>query len=257
MDNKNETSGETLTREQRINKLLDESRGSNIIEEKPFSEFPDDISNPEVKEEKTETGGTKVRIPASRLKTLTTKVSELEEKLKAAQAIDERISKIENHIESKQELPDWWKSEYGEGDAQLKAYKIFQRGLREQLKEELRVENEQKALEEAEREKKIASIEESFDNQMDELEESLGRKLTESQKEEIFDIIEEYSPMEDGKYTSYMSIQNAYNLANKIQKPNAAKTEMAKIADIKSSNTYSANDTGPLVHGSWRKKYGL
>ena len=89
---------------------------------------------------------------------------------------------------------------------------------------------------------------------MNELQESLGRDLTDNQKGELMDIVGEYSPMEDGKYTAYMSLEKAHGIWQKGQ-GNAGKHEMARIAGTQSQGSSNTVSLERPQWGDWRKKY--
>ncbi len=125
------------------------------------------------------------------------------------------------------------------------------------MKRALQEEEAKQEAAEQERTERIQSIEKSFDDQMDELEDSIGRDLTSSQKSELLDIVGEYSPQEDGKYTAYMSVEKAYELWSKGQGRDAGKQEMARIAGSQSSGgTVQQSSPERPSWGDWRKRFG-
>ena len=204
----------------------------------------------------------KVRIRASRLNTLTTELEELRTKVSGMSASEQRIAALEAQLASNRnqedELPEWWKEAYGDTDISKQGYKNQQRVMREEMRRALQEEEAKQKAAEQERTERIQSIEKSFDDQMDGLEESLGRDLTSSQKSELLDIIGEYSPQEDGKYTAYMSVEKAYELWSKGQGNDAGKQEMARIAGSQSSGgTVQSSSTERPQWGDWRKRFGV
>lgn len=264
MDTPEKTSPKT--REERINELLSQSAAEAVSSIKGpslstlISDEPKEVEA-ESEVEDDESNDKKVRIPRSRLKTLTSKVSELEARLAESQTYQERVAALEAQINSNrahEELPDWWKQDYGEGDEQAKAYKAFKRGLQEELKQQMEVQYAEQARAEAARQERVRSTEQSFDEQMEELEDTLGRNLTDNQKSELLEIVEEYSPQEDGSYTAYMPISKAYKLWQNNQSTNVAKKEMASIAGIQSSGNSSqqSQSSAPPQWGDWRKRFG-
>lgn len=253
------------TREERIAELLDGSAKDAVDQIKGPSlsdlttpEEETAAPAPESEEEETPTGGKKVRIPASRLKTLTSELEELRGQVSSFQKSQERIAALENQINSKGEddLPDWWKEAYGDNDISKQGYKNQQRIMREEMKRELAEREAQHEAEETERVERINAIEQTFDEQMDGLEETIGRELTDNQKAEIMDIVGEYSPAKNGKYEAYMDISKAYDIWQKGQGGNAAKQEMARIAGIQSSNSGNTQSSSERPQwGDWRKRF--
>ncbi len=262
MENENKTV--SLTRDERIKELLDKSGADAVgsIKGPSLSDMTQAEEKTEVleaEEEETESGGKKVRIPVSRLKTLTSKVSELEAQLQESKSYAERVAALEAQLNSNKddELPDWWKEAYGDSDVSRQGYKNQQRIMREELIRVTKEQEAQRQAEEAEREARISSIEQSFDEQMDELSETIGRELTATQKSELLDIVGEYSPQENGRYVAYMPVSKAYDIWQKGQNVNNGKQEMARIAGIQSTGGSVSSAPERPQWGDWRKKFGL
>lgn len=255
------------TRDERIAELLEKSGAeavgaikgpslSDAIQPEAKVEENDTV---DAEVEETQSGGKKVRIPASRLKTLTSKVSELEAKLQKSSAYTERIAALEAQINNKSEedLPQWWKDSYGDDENSKLGYKNQQRIMREELKRGLQEQERERIAQETERTERIQAIEQSFDSQMDELEDSIGRELTATQKSELLDIVGEYSPMDGDKYIAYMPVSKAYDIWQKGQNLNSGKQEMARIAGIQSTGSATAQSSQERPQwGDWRKRFG-
>ncbi len=257
---------ETKTRDERIEELLAGSGTDAVSAIKGPSlatlTQPEAVNEdaPEVNEDEG-SKDKKVRIRASRLNTLTTELDELRTKVSSMSASEQRIAALEAQLASSRnqddELPEWWKDAYGDTDISKQGYKNQQRVMREEMKRALQEEEAKQEAAEQERTERIQSIEKSFDDQMDELEETLGRDLTSSQKSELLDIVGEYSPQEDGKYTAYMSVEKAYELWSKGQGRDAGKQEMARIAGSQSSGgTVQQSSAERPSWGDWRKRFG-
>lgn len=249
------------TREERINELLEQSgtnaasaiKGpslSDLVPVEPRADAKD------LEEEETPTGGKKVRIPASRLKTLTSKVEQLEAQLQERNTYADRVAALEQQLASKgeEDIPEWWTEAYGDTDVAKKGYKDQQRVMREELKRSMAEQDAQRQAVEAERTARIESIEQSFDDQMDELEETLGRTLTATQKGELLDIVGEYSPMDGGKYVAYMPVEKAYDIWTKSQ-GDAGKRAMADLGAIQSSGSTATPSPDRPQMGDWRKRF--
>lgn len=253
---------ETKTRDERIAELLEKSgaeavsaiKGPSLSDIAPVESKT--VVAPEADEEETPTSGKKVRIPASRLKTLTTEVDQLRT---TTQTYAERVAALEAQInasKTEEELPDWWKEAYGDNDVSKQGYKNQVRIMREELQRGLHQMEEQRQAEEVERAERVEAIESSFDDQMEALEESLGRELTSTQKAELLDIVGEYSPMEGDRYIAYMPVEKAYDIWQKGQ-GSTAKREMANIAGIQSSGSSSTSSSPERPQwGDWRKRFG-
>lgn len=260
------------TRDERISELLaksakdvvDSIKGPSLGDlTQPIGKTEEGAENiPDAEVEDTQTGGKKVRIPASRLKTLTSEIKELRERTQASQKYEERIAVLESQIKSSKtnedDLPDWWKAAYGDTDVSKQGYRNQQRIMREELSRSMADMERAREQAETEREERVQSIESSFDEQMDNLEESLGRELTGTQKAEILDIVGEYSPMENDRYLAYLPIEKAYDIWNKTQGQSKAKESMADIAGMSSTgSTQSISSKERPQMGDWRKRFGL
>lgn len=256
------------TREERINELLEGSaqdavgamKGPSLSDLAPAvqdSQTQDDEPADDV--EDTTTGGKKVRIPASRLKTLTSKVEQLEAQLRDKSAYEDRVAALEAQIahQGEEEIPEWWKEAYGDTDVSKAGYKHQQRVMREELQRSLAEQDAERQAQEAERDARISAIEQSFDTQMEELEDEIGRSLTASQKSELLDIVGEYSPMDGDRYLAYLPVSKAYELWQKGQGTDAGKQEMARIAGSQSQGGAQSAPAGRPQWGDWRGKYGL
>jgi len=248
---------ESKTRDERIAELLAGSahdavkaiKGpslSDVVtnEEKPVEEVVTD-------EDEGSKGDKKIRIRASRLKTLEDETEEFKSRVAA---LEEQIAQSKKDEET---LPDWWVEAYGDNEVSRKGYANQQRIFREELNRQFDAREQQRAAEETAQEERIQSIEQSFDEQMESLEESLGRDLTASQKSELLDIVGEYSPTdEEGRYIAYMPVEKAYELWSKDNGKNEAKKEMAAIAGMSSSGSSSTQSSERPQWGDWRKRYG-
>lgn len=263
------------TRDERINELLEKSakdavdgiKGPSLADQfqafgKKDGEDVVDEDSKDIDTEETSTGGKKIRIPASRFKTITTELKELRTKVGNVDEYQERIATLEAQIKTSKntedDLPDWWKQAYGDTDISRQGYKNQQRIMREELNRSLADMERQREQADAEREERIQSIEDSFDNQMQELEDGLGRELTASQKSEILDIVGEYSPQDNGKYIAYLPIDKAYEIYQKTQGQSQSKRNIADIAGM--SSTGSGQISSPKERpqmGDWRKRFNL
>lgn len=260
---------ETKTRDERIKELLDAPanevvqglKGPNLAtqtqEEEIKKEEPEDDSV--AGEEDTSPKDKKIRIRASRLNTLE---QELQSSKTAREQDLQRIDALEKLLAKQtpqDETPDWWKAAWGDNEVSKRAYHDQQRIFQESLSKELDRRESVRVQEENARQERVSAIESSFDEQMDSLEEQLGRELTDNQKGEIMDVVGEYSPTDDdGRFTAYISIDKAYQIWSKGQGGDTAKTEMARIAAAPSQGASVATQTSNErpQWGSWRRRFG-
>jgi hypothetical protein len=256
---------EPKTRDERIAELLGKSGADAVqgIKGPSLGDLATDDLKTDTKvedvvdTEDTETGGKKVRIPASRLKTLTSKVSELEAQVSETQSLKERLAILESQSNKDDDLPQWWKDAYGDNELSKQGYKNQQRIMREEMQRAMMEQEQQRQVAETRRNEQVQLIEQSFDEQMDDLEEALGRDLTATQKAELLDIVGEYSPMDGDKYVAYMPVSKAYDIWQKGQ-GNAGKQEIARIAGSQSSGSASPQVSSERPQmGDWRKRFGL
>lgn len=259
---------ESKTREERIKELLDKPAADvvNGLKGPSLSTLTQDESNDDKGSDEEDTdagvapkGDKKVRVRASRLNALNSEIETL--KTRDAER-DARMAALEAQLQasrnSEDELPDWWKEAYGDTDVSKQGYKNQQRIFREEMTREFERREAAREAEEAERAETITAIEKSFDDQMDELEEEVGRELTSTQKAELLDIVGEYSPTDgEGRYLAYMPVSKAYELWQNNQKLGAGKKQMADIAGAQSSGNANAVTSSERPQwGDWRKRFG-
>lgn len=256
---------EVKTRDERIAELLEKSaadavgsiKGPSLADVAPLTEKKE-VTEDVADVEDDESNDKKVRIPRSRLSTLTKKIDELSAQVQESATYKERLAELEARLKenkSDDTPPDWWLEDYGNTPESLKGWKNQQRSVREEAERVLAEREARSRAEESAREARVEAIEQSFDDQMGELEESLGRELTITQKSELLDIIGEYSPQEDGQYVAYLSVSKAYDLWQKSQTTAPAKQEMARIAGASSSGSSQSQSSDRPQWGDWRKKY--
>lgn len=229
----------------------------DLIQDVPKEEEKVDVITEPVEEEETPTGGKKVRIPASRLKTLTSEIETLRPLAQLVPTLQERIAALEAQPKTGDELPPEWVEAFGDTDESRKVFQTQLKAMETIAERNFRKIEESRSAEERAREERTQAIEHSFDTQMTELEETLGRTLTDNQKSEIMDIVGEYSPQDGGQYVGYISIEKAHDIWKKSQSIGQGKQEMAKVAGMQSSGATSQNiSTEAPKWGDWRKRFG-
>ena len=257
------------TRDERIQELLDAS-ATEAIQGIKGPSLATQVENEEIKKEEPEEESVegeveesakdkKIRIRASRLNTLE---QELLANKTAREQDLQRISALEGLLAKQtpqDEVPDWWKAAWGDNEVSKRAYHDQQKIFQESLSKELDRRESARLHEEREQQERIGAIESSFDEQMESLEETLGRELTDNQRGELMDIVGEYSPQdENGRYTAYMSLDKAYQIWSKGQTKSPAKSEMARIAAAPSegASITPQSSTERPSWGGWRKRFG-
>lgn len=212
-----------------------------------------------------EAGESKVRIPRSRLKTLTEKAAALErEQQEMQRAYEERLAALEARLQgvsqTSDELPPEWIELHGDSDVSKAAYRATRELTKKEFSAWMEEQNRERAAQEEANRERLQAIEQSFDMQMSDLEASLGRELTDTQKAEILEVVEKYSPrnpQEPDLYESYLSIDSAYEIWQNSHKPDARKIEMARIAGTVSSGAGSNTDSNMSIDQvrNWRSRY--
>lgn len=231
--------------------------GDTIQEELPEQKDDDTVTDPSDDDK-----GNKVRIPRSRLKTLTDKLDSYESRMAQMERdYQERIAALEKaRSQPSDELPPEWVNLHGDSDASKALYRSTHELSRREFQAMLEQVERERTAKEAQQREVIQALEESFDEQMDSLEASLGRNLTDSQKEQIMEVVGKYSPRasdDPDRFSSYISIQSAYDIWKMGTKPNQAKEEIARIAGAPSSGTPGNGNSNMSIDDvrNWRSRY--
>jgi len=167
------------------------------VKEEPKEEVKVEETEPE------EVSAEKPRVTYSRFENVNKARREAEAE---AERLRERISELESSRYAKveepsQEMPSWWRENFGDSDASKKGWqneverqKYFMQAAREEavkaIQEEGKRENE-----------RVSSNLDEIDSGLESLSSFLGRDLTEKEESDILDIIDEYTPKNgDGNY---------------------------------------------------------
>lgn len=189
------------------------------------------------------------RVPYSRFKS---KIEELEQTRNTIQALEERLASLENsRVESKTSeedinVPSEWVELYGDSDVSKRAYKI-QLQREEQLQENAvqRAISQLKA--EAQNEsKQLVENEQIIEDNLEILQETLGKKITPKMEEDILSIVDEFSPVgTDGKYISLFPFDKAYEIYELRNAKNGLKTRQARsqVAELTSNTSNEESDS--------------
>lgn len=189
------------------------------------------------------------RVPYSRFKR---KEEELEERDLMIRNLEERLSSLEsNRIESTPvediDVPREWVELYGDSDASKRAYKI-------QLQRESQLEETavQKALqlfreEAVQQENQLAQNEDIIDSNLEDLQDALGKKLSQQTQEDVLLIVDEFSPTgPDGKYISLFPFDKAYEIyqLRNSQAKQKIMQQRNQVADLTGANSNEESESG-------------
>ncbi len=171
---------------------------------------------------------------------------------------EEQTEKIEEVSQRNEDaLPEWWVAASGDDENSRAGYKNQLRIAEEITNKAIQAREEARLQEEAARAEQVEAIEQSFDEQMDDLEDSLGRELTANQKSELLDIVGEYSPQDaDGQYTAFISLEKAYDIWSSKGQSKPEKKMIAEIASTQSSGGAVSTPAERPQWGDWRKRLG-
>lgn len=234
-------------------------------EEKPAS--PASQAETENKEtaspssEEKENEDVEQRVPYSRFKSV---VEERDEFKSTIQSLEERLSLLETTRQTSQDevtdVPAEWKELYGDSDVSKRAFQI-QLAREKQLQEQA-VEMAIEKLRSADREEKESVDQnlETIEENLSSLQETIGRKLTPKQEEELLSIVDEFSPTDDnGKYVTLFPFDKAYEIYELRNSKSSSSTVRARksIADITGTASEGEVDSSsvPFERGwdNWRK----
>jgi hypothetical protein len=207
------------------------------------------------------------RVPKSRF---LKRDRELMEERHARELLQKDMERIQSELETlrsarvstdnKGDVPKWWTDRWGDSDESKATYETY----RHTMQEELRDLREQIRTEERQERQRAQEVEEAvsqtFDSQLESLEDSLGKSLSDKQAADLLGVVEEYSPTdEEGNFTSFISLEKAYEILDLRQKSNRnpSKDHLAKVAGATSQGDASpAPSNRPPEWGDWRRRMG-
>lgn len=207
------------------------------------------------------------RVPKSRFRKTREELIELRH---ARELDNERFRRLEAELEtvrsssrvstSEGDMPRWWSDRWGDSDESKASWDVYQHTMKDelrQLKDEMRREEQAERQQRAEIEQEVS---ETFDTQLEDLEESLGKSLSDKQAAELLTIVEEYSPLnEDGEFESFISLDKAYEIYDLRQRGNrGGRDRLSRIASTSTQGeTQTTNQsTGAPQWGDWRRRLG-
>lgn len=206
------------------------------------------------------------KVPKSRFRKTREELIELrhqnelqEEKFRRLEAELENVRSSNSRVSTSEgDMPQWWKDRWGDDEASKASWDTYQHTMKDELKmlrEDIRREDQQ---ERAQRQAVETAVSETFDTQLEELEETLGKSLSDKQAAELLTIVEEYSPTdENGNFDSFISLDKAYEIYDLRQRGNrgGSKDHLSRIASTSTQGeTASTPSNNPPQWGDWRRR---
>jgi hypothetical protein len=179
------------------------------------------------------------KIPYSRFKKV---VDERNETASKIEFLEERLQELENNrIESTKtnldevQMPSEWVELYGDSDVAKRAW-IIQQKREDDIAERAVSQAVDRLRQQQEDEvSAVAENEIIIDENLNDLQEQIGRQLTSKQEEEILTIVDEFSPVgKDGKYLTLFPFDKAYEIYTLRQSQKGLGTRQARqtVADL-------------------------
>ena len=233
------------------------------IPEETDTQTGTDSASTEDKQDTVSSEEEEQRVPYSRFKS---KVAELEEQKSIINELEERLSAIEQAKNDRQteediEIPQDWIELYGDSDIAKRAYRL--QVQREEKLQEAAINKAIERIRNQEQEEEIAleRNEEVIDENLEQLQESIGRKLTQKQEEDILSIVDEFSPTgPDGKYITLFPFDKAFEIyqlrnAKAVQRTTQQRTQIAGLTGNNSDGEIeSSNPNFDRSWDGWRKE---
>ena len=201
------------------------------------------------------------RVPYTRFKK---KEEELAERESQIQSLEERLAELESRRTESQapdeiDLPREWVDLYGDSDAAKRAY-LIQVKREEQLQENAVKKALQQFRDESyQQERQVEENETIIDDELENLQEYVGKKFSAQTEEAILSIVDEFSPTgSDGKYISVFPFDKAYEIyelrnSKAQQKTIRARNQVADLTGANSSGEIeNADSTRKKGWDSWR-----
>lgn len=167
----------------------------------------------------------------------------------------------------KRTVPDEWKQALGETEATQAFYELLDRELNTREQRAVEKAYERYVEEQQGSTQAIRANEGAIDNELESLEDSIGRELTDEEASAILDIADELTPQENGKYlTSLVPLRAAYGeyRARQFEAKAPQQQQRQRVASIVNAKGGSVGES-PATQGvrgrpnpdGWRKAIGL
>ena len=213
----------------KFDEVKETSPDSQTNEESKADETTDESSSPVGNDSEEQ------KVPYSRFKKKVDELNENAERISFLEAELERRANSRTESTDDDVMPPEWKELYGDNEVAQKAWSV-QKHREEEIQEraiERAIERMQdQQIEEVNR---VAENEETIDDNLADLQEKVGKKLTTRQEEEILGIVDEFSPVgDDGKYVSLFPFDKAYEIYTLRNSQKGAGTREARktVADL-------------------------
>jgi len=199
------------------------------------------------------------KVPYSRFQSV---VRERNETAALVESLESRLAELENAraeavptVSADIDLPPEWVKLYGDSDIAKEAFKVQVKREQQISENAVREALRQLKAEELYERQALVENEEIVEDNLSSLQESIGRKLTKKQEEEILGIVDEFSPTgEDGKYVSLFPFDKAYEIYELRRAKSGQPTRMARqsIADLTGNASEGEGDsTDPTFKRGW------
>lgn len=225
------------------------------------SEEEESADTTSASDEDQETVVEEQKVPYSRFKK---KLDELTETTSKVQFLEERLQQLEQsrQEESAQyvELPQEWVQLYGDSEVARQAYQVQLRREDELAENTIRKILDTLNRSQEEESMRLVENEQIIDDNLESLQESVGRKFSPKQEEEILAIVDEFSPVgEDGKYVTLFPFDKAYEIYSlrNSQKGQSTRRARENVAGLTGNSSAGEVDAGsePFRRGwdHWRE----
>jgi hypothetical protein len=211
------------------------------------------------------------RVPYSRLKSQIDARRDAEERAELAEEnyqrlLNEERSRPEPTKAQDGEIPSYWLRMYGDTDNSREAYK-YELERQQSITDTARREAVEAVRAERSNESQTLSRNErTIDNKLEDLSESLGRPLTETEEGALLDIVDEYTPTdEDGNYSGdLISMDKAWEILSLQQNASGQRTRRARSTATSLTSQRTESESGdtekenanwnPRDWNSWKKR---
>lgn len=188
----------------------------------------------------------------------------------------ERADRLERLLEKsmqqgqtpeKRAVPDEWKKVLGETESTDAFYDLLDRELSTREQRAADKAYERFVEDQRDNTEAVRANEGAIDNELESLEDSIGRELTDEEAAAILDIADELTPQENGKYlTNLVPLRAAYGeyRARQFEAKAPQQQQRQRVASVVSAKGGSVGE-GPATQGvrgrpnpdGWRKAIGL
>ena len=187
------------------------------------------------------------KVPYSRFKKV---VDERNETASKIQFLEERLQELENNRQESTpedtEMPSEWVELYGNNEVAKRAWAVQQRREDEIAERAISQAVERLRKQQEDEINAVAENEETIDNNLFELQERIGKKLSSKQEEEILTIVDEFSPVgDDGKYITVFPFDKAYEIYALRQSQKGLGTRQARQAVADLAGNQSEGEADP------------